>query len=145
MKLVKILLVFVIVLGGIGFGVYYFGTNLASEKLMDTIASELENNGEMEQIKTAIENDPALVAMVENVKNADTSNLPFTTKEQATRVLVKKVGITELNEIRTKVQSGNISEEELLAEVETKLTEEEILALKVLAYKEIYGGNEEDL
>ncbi|MFS0862251.1 hypothetical protein [Fredinandcohnia sp. 179-A 10B2 NHS] len=139
MKLVKILLVFVIVLGGIGFGVYYFGTNLASEKLMDTIASELENNGEMEQIKTVIESDPALVALLEDAKHADTSTLPFTTKEEATRVLVKKVGITELNEIRTKAQDGSMTQEELLAEVETKLSEEEILALKVLAYKEIYG------
>lgn len=139
MKLVKILLVFVIVLGGIGYGIYYFGTNLASEKLMDTIATELESSGEMDQIKTAIESDPALVALVEDAKNADTSNLPFTTKEEATRVLVKKVGITELNEIRTKVQDGSMTQEELLDEVQTKLSEEEILALKVLAYKEIYG------
>ncbi|MFT4414734.1 hypothetical protein ACLM5H_12820 [Fredinandcohnia humi] len=139
MKFVKFIIVFVIIVGVIGFGIYHFGTKLASEKLMDTLATELEASGEMEAIKQAIESDPDLVALVEEGKNADSSNLPFTTKEEATKVLVKKVGITELNDIRTKVQEGTLTEEELMAEVQSNLTEEEILALKVLAYKELYG------
>ena len=75
---------------------------------------------------------------MEDAKSVDESILPFTTKEEATKVLIKKVGITQLNEIRQQAQEGTISKEEVLEEVQSKLSEEEILALKVIANKELY-------
>lgn len=138
MRLIKFLIVTVILLGGIGFGVYHFGTKLASDKLVETISSELENSGELEEIKKTIESDPKLLAFIEEAETADTSNLPFKTKEEATKVLIQKVGISELNDIRVQVQNGSVSKEEILQEIQGKLTEEEIMALKVIAYKELY-------
>ncbi|WP_253724444.1 hypothetical protein [Sporosarcina sp. HYO08] len=85
-----------------------------------------------------IENDPELKSILEEAKTADSSKLPFTTKEEATKVLIQKVGITELNDIRVQLQDGSISKEAVLQENQGKLTEEEILALKVIAYKELY-------
>ncbi len=127
-------------LGIAGFAVYYVGTNMASEKLMDVVTTELENSGEIDNIKEVIEGDPELKSFIEEASTADAKELPFTTKEEATRVLVNKVGLSSLNEIRVKVQDGSASKEEILQEVESKLSEEEILALKVIAYKELYGN-----
>lgn len=128
----------VVALGIILYGVYYFGTNIASEKVMDAVTTELENSGQIDEIKQVIETDPELKSFIEEAKAADTSELPFETKEEATRVLIKKVGISELNDIRVKVQDGTASKEEILQEIQGKLTEEELLALKVIAYKELY-------
>ncbi|MEH7123053.1 hypothetical protein V7127_07325 [Bacillus sp. JJ1773] len=138
MRILKFLIITVIFLGAIGYGVYHFGTKMASDKLVETISSELENSGEIEEIKKAIESDPELQSFIEEAETADTSKLPFKTKEEATKVLIQKVGISELNDIRVQVQNGSVSKEEVLQEIQGKLTEEEIMALKVIAYKELY-------
>lgn len=138
-KLIKFLFITILVLGILGYGVYYFGTNIASEKLIEVLSTELENSGEMEKIKKAIESDPELQAFLEDVKTVDESTLPVQTKEDATRMLVKKVGISGLQEIQSKVQQGQMSKEELMQEIEEKLSPEEITALKVIAYKELYS------
>ncbi|CAH0346073.1 hypothetical protein [Bacillus sp. CECT 9360] len=139
MKAIKILLSIVVILAIIGVGLYYFGTNMASDRLVDEVSNQLENSGEMDEIKQAIESDPELMAFVEDGKNVDESKLPFTTKEEATRVLINKFGINGLMEIQEKVQDGTISRAELMQDAESKLTEEEILALKVITYKELYA------
>ncbi|WP_010098446.1 hypothetical protein [Ornithinibacillus scapharcae] len=139
MKFIKFLLITLIILAGLGYGVYYFGTNIASDKLMEVLTTELENSGEMENIKNAIESDPQLKAFLEDAASVDESTLPVKTKEEATRMIVKKVGVSGIKDIQSKVQQGEISKEELIREMEEKLTEEEITALKVIAYKELYN------
>ena len=123
----------------IGFSVYHFGTKFIADKVMDQVSTELNNSGQLENIKKAIENDPELRAFLEEGKNADRSKLPFQTKEQAIKVLVKKFNVSELKELQTKAQSGLTAEEkqQLFNDIESKLTDEELLALKVLAYKEL--------
>ncbi|PLT32108.1 hypothetical protein [Bacillus sp. V5-8f] len=137
MKAVKILSVIVVILAIIGVGIYHFGTKIASDQLVSAVSDQLESSGEAEEIRTAIENDPELKKFVEEGKNVDEGTLPFTTKEEATKTLVSKFGIGNLKDIQTQVQNGTITKEELMAEVQSKLTEEEILALKVIAYKEL--------
>lgn len=129
----------VIVIGVIGFSVYYFGTKIIADQVMDQVAVELTDSGQLESIKQEIENDPQLQAFIEEGKNVDSSTLPFQTKEQAVRVLVKKFNVSELKELQTKAQSGLTAEEkqQLFNDIESKLTDEELLALKVLAYKEL--------
>ncbi|MEH7386566.1 hypothetical protein V7147_14325 [Bacillus sp. JJ1521] len=139
MRFMRFALMTILVLAILGYGVYYFGTNMASEKLMDAVSSELENSGEMENIKQTIENDPELQVYLEEVESVDESTLPFTTKEEATRVLVKKVGLTGIQDIQSKFQQGQLTNEELIQVIEGKLTEEELTALKVIAYKELYN------
>ncbi len=139
MRFIKFVLITIIVLGILGYGVYYFGTNMASEKLMDVVSSELENSSEIENFKQTIENDPAVQSYLEEAESVDESTLPFSTKEEATRVLVKKVGLSEIQDIQSKVQKGQITMEELIQEIEGKLTEEELTALKVIVYKELYN------
>ena len=140
MKFMKILFFLVLLVAIAGVGVYHFGTKAASDKVMDYVSTELESSGEMDKVKETIQNDPQLQAFIqEGNQNIDESKLPFTTKEEAVKTVVKKVGITELQSIQSKVKDGVTAEEkqEILNKVEGKLTEEEILALKVLAYKEL--------
>ncbi|MCS1390048.1 hypothetical protein NXZ77_00345 [Lysinibacillus boronitolerans] len=138
MRLIKFLVVIAIFVGVVGYGVLHFGTKFASEKIVDTLSTELENSGQKEEIKNTIENDPQLKAYMEEAKTVDSSTLPFTTKEEATKVLIQKVGITDLNDIRVKLQDGSMTQEEALQMVEGKLSDEEIAALKVIVYKELY-------
>ena len=138
MRFIKFLVVIIIFLGVVGYGVLHFGTKFASEKIVDTLSTELENSGQMDEIKNTIENDPQLKAYMEGAQTVDRSTLPFTTKEEATKVLIQKVGITELNDIRVKLQDGSMTQEEALQKVEGKLSDEEIAALKVIVYQELY-------
>ncbi|EAZ84316.1 hypothetical protein MKX57_10020 [Lysinibacillus sp. FSL M8-0216] len=138
MRFIKWLVVFIILIGIVGYGVLHFGTKFASEKIVNTLSTELENSGQMEEIKNTIENDPELKAYMEEAKTVDSSTLPFTSKEDATKVIIQKVGITELNDIRVKLQDGSMTKEEALQQVEGKLSDEEIAALKVIIYKELY-------
>ena len=131
-------MVIAIFVGVVGYGVLHFGTKFASEKIVDTLSTELENSGQKEEIKNTIENDPQLKAYMEEAKTVDSSTLPFTTKEEATKVLIQKVGITDLNDMRVKLQDGSMTQEEALQMVEGKLSDEEIAALKVIVYKELY-------
>lgn len=134
----KKFIVVMLILGLAGYGLYYFGTNVASEKVVDSVSTKLENSGQMDEVKSFIENDPELVEMMKEAESADESQLPFTTKGEATRVLVKKVGVTKLQDMQTKVQNGTASKEEVMQVLNENLTEEEMLALQVIAYKEIY-------
>lgn len=138
MRFIKFLVFIIIFLGVVGYGVLHFGTKFASEKIVDTLSTELENSGQMDEIKNTIENDPQLKAYMEEAQTVDRSTLPFTTKEEATKVLIQKVGITELNDIRVKLQDGSMTQEEALQKVEGKLSDEEIAALKVIVYQELY-------
>jgi hypothetical protein len=137
-KFVKFILIVVVSLGIIGYTFYYFGTNMALEKLMDTVSTELENSGQIEEVKQYIGSDPELEQFIKEAESVDQEQLPFTTKEEATRVIIQKVGITELSNIQAKVQEGTISKEEILQTLQENLTTEEITALKVIAYKELY-------
>lgn len=138
MKLLKILLLIVLIIGGAGYGIDYVGTNIASDKIMNVVTAELENSGQINEIKKMVADDPELMRFIEEGANVEESNLPFTTKEQATRVLIKKIGFSELQVIQSNAQNGMTNDEiqELLKDIEGKLTDEEILALKVIAYKE---------
>lgn len=139
MKLLRFIITLLMIIGAVGYGVYYFGTNIVSDQVVDAVYTELEESGQLEEVKQMINNDPEIKQFIEEAANVDESKLPVKTKEQATRLLIKKVGISELEDIQTKFQGG-ISEHEiegLLKEMEEKLTAEEILALKVIAYKEL--------
>ncbi|MGB5944628.1 hypothetical protein [Paenisporosarcina sp.] len=135
----KKLFIAILIFGAIGYGVYYYGTNVASEELVDSASTELEDSGQINDVKAYIESDPELIKMVKEAESADESTLPFTSKGEATRVLIKKVGMTELRELQSDVQNGTASKEEVLQVLSEKLTKEEMLALQVIAYKEIYN------
>ena len=133
-KLIKILAVIVVLLVAIGYGVYYFGSDIASDKIVE----ELENSGQLDKAKQYVENNPELKQFLSEAENVDPEQLPFTTKEEATRVVIEKVGISELTTIQAKAQEGSLTKEEVLQTLQENLTDEEILALKAVVYNELY-------
>lgn len=140
MRAIKILLSIVVILVVIGFGVYHFGTKFIADEVMGQVAAELESSGQMEAIRQEVQKDPELRAFIEEGKNVDSSKLPFQTKEEATRVLLKKFDLSEINDIQIQARQGMTASEQqaLLNKIESRLTDEEMLALKALAYKELF-------
>lgn len=138
-KIFVLFLLVMVLIALSGYAVFRVGTDVASERVVENVTEQMEESGQMDEVKAYIESDPALRQYVEDAKSADEEALPFTTKEEATRVLIQKVGVTELQSLREKAREGTISEEEVMASLEENLTEEEITALKVVAYKEIYN------
>ena len=139
MRFLKVLFTLLLILGGIAYGLYYFGTNKISENVVDSVYVELENTGQLEEIKQIVNNDPQIQQFIAEGKDVETSNLPYKTKEQATRAIIQKVGISELQNMQSKYQYGISANEinDILSSFEGKFTEEEILALKVIAYEEL--------
>ncbi|MFE1242988.1 hypothetical protein ACFW35_02560 [Fictibacillus sp. NPDC058756] len=126
-----------IVIGLIVFGVgaYYFFMDYAAEKVMEQVSTTLVANEE--EVNKLLE-DPEIKKYLEDGEEAP-ANLPFTTKEEAVKVVSKKYSVNEMVEMRDKVREGLTSEEkeEIYKDLQTKLTEEELHALKVVALKEL--------
>ncbi|GEN84749.1 hypothetical protein SLU01_30610 [Sporosarcina luteola] len=140
LKVIKFFIGTVVVLALLAFGVYHFGTKYIADEVMGQVAAELDASGELENIKKEVEDDPDLRAFVEEGKNVDSSKLPFQTKEEATRVLLKKFDLSEINDLQIQARQGMTAAEQqaLFDKIQSRLTDEEMLALKALAYKELF-------
>lgn len=128
--------IILVLIGAAGYAMWHFGTNIASEKIIEKVESNLDDE-KLAEVKSYIENDAMVQEMVSEAATTNPDTLPFQTKEEATRVLIKKVGVTRLLEIQEQVQTGSISKDEVLSEIEGKLSEDEISALKYVLYKEL--------
>ena len=135
-KFLTITTIILILLGATGYVVWHYGTNIASEKIIDQVESTLDDEN-LEEVKSYIENDSKLQEIVSEAATTNPDTLPFQTKEEATRVLIKKVGVNRLLDIKEEAQNGLISKDEVLSEIEGKLSEDEISAIKYVLYKEL--------
>ncbi|ANX13753.1 hypothetical protein ABE41_017220 [Fictibacillus arsenicus] len=126
-----------IVIGLIVFGVgaYYFFMDYAADKVMDQVSTTLVANEE--EVNKLLE-DPEIKNYLEDGEEAP-ENLPFTTKEEAIKIVSKKYSVNEMVEMRDKVREGLTSKEkeEIYNDIQSKFTEEELQALKVVALKEM--------
>lgn len=135
-KFLTFTVIILILLGAAGYAVWHFGTNIASEKIIEQVESNLDDEN-LEEVKSYIENDPKLQEIVSEAATTNPDSLPFQTKEEATRLLIKKVGVNRLLAIQEQAQNGSISMDGLLSEMEGKLSEDELSALKYVLYKEL--------
>jgi hypothetical protein len=135
-KFLTITVLLLVLLGVGGYAAWHFGTNIASEKIIEKVESTLDDE-KLEEVKSYIENDSTVQEIVNEAAATNPDTLPFQTKEEATRVLITKVGVTRLLEIQEQAQNGTINKDELLSEIEGTLSEDEISALKYVLYKEL--------
>ena len=126
----------IILVGAVGYAVWHFGTNIASEKIIENVESTLDDENTKE-VKSYIENDSKVQEIVNEAATINPDTLPFQTKEEATRVLIKNVGVSRVLEIQEQAQNGSISVDQIISEFEGKLSEDEISALKYVLYKEL--------
>ena len=72
--------------------------------------------------------------------NKANTELPIQSKEEAVKVVIDRVGISEINSMVKKYKEGTASKQELIQEASIQFTEEELMALKIIAYKELYSN-----
>jgi hypothetical protein len=140
MKILKRLLILAIVLGVGGYALYHFGTGFASDKIVDYVNDEMGKSGQVEEARRQIAANPELKKFLEEgLENVDESTLVYKTKEEAVQDVIKKVGVSELMDLQSKISDGVTAEEqsEILAMLQKNLNEDEILALKYLANQEL--------
>ena len=125
-----------VLLGAAGYATWHFGTNIASEKIIEKVESTLDDEN-LKEVNSYIANDPKLQEMVSEVASTNPDTLPYQTKEEATRVLLKKVGVNRLLDIQEQAQNGAITVDEVLSVIEGTLSEDEISALKYVLYTEL--------
>lgn len=137
--MIKGFIIFVVLIGAIGAGVYYFGMNYISGKVADTVTTELDDEQNITEIKALVNENPEIKAFIEEGADADEKDLPFHTADEAAKVIIKKVGVSELQNIYAAYQNGMTEQEAagLLNDVSGKLTDEEVLALKAVIYNEL--------
>lgn len=136
-KFLIITTMFLTLLGAAGYSIWHFGTNIASEKIIEKVQATLDDEN-LAQVKSYIENDAQVQEMVSEAAATNPDTLPFQTKEEATRLVLTKVGVNRLLAIQEQAQNGSINQDDILSEIERTLTEEEISALKYVLYKELY-------
>lgn len=131
---------FLVVLISLGFVGYNYVMDYASDKVMNQVSKTLVAH---EEEVNQLLNDPEVKKYVEDGEQAP-ANLPFTTKEEAIKIVSAKYSVNEMVEIRDKVREGLTSEEkaEIYQDLQSKLSEEEMQALKVVALKEMQKNNQ---
>ncbi len=135
-KVLTVTSIIFVLLGVAGYATWHFGTNIASGKIMENVVSNLDDET-LQEVKSYIENDSKVQEIITEIASTNPDTLPFQTKEEATRVLIKKVGVNTLLDIKEEAQNGSINKDEVLSVIEGKLSEDEISALKYVLYKEL--------
>lgn len=140
MRFLMTIIIFIIFFSFAGIGVYVIGPDLSTDRLVAEATEKLRDNGQMEKIVEYVENDPKMLEYIEEAQVAEQESqpLPFQTSGEAAGTVIKKVGITDLAKMKSGVEDGTMSAEELIQKLEEDLSEEELLALKVIVYKEMY-------
>ncbi|MFE7060680.1 hypothetical protein ACFVAD_00845 [Sutcliffiella sp. NPDC057660] len=139
MKLLKVLLITVIILGALGAAGYYFINKFIEDRAVEYVEQDLDD-GNIAMAREYVDNSPSLKAYISEGADANLEELPFQTREEATRAVMKKLSLQELQSIQSKAADGMTEAEamELADTFEEKLTDEELLALKAIIYKELY-------
>lgn len=139
MKLLKGLLISLIILGTIGAVGYYFINKYIEDRAVEYVEQDLDDSN-IAMAREYVDNSPSLKAYISEGADANLEELPFQTREEATRAVMKKLSLQELQSIQSKAADGMTETEamELADTFEEKLTDEELLALKAIIYKELY-------
>lgn len=140
MKVVTYILLVLVAVGGIGFGAYQLLSGMAADRASEEATRQLESPEQKETAKTVVEENPVLKDFIEEGAQVELESAELQTKEEAVQVIVEKFNPVELMELRNQAEDG-LSEEEqkkILSKLENKLTEEQLKAIKAIAYQELY-------
>ena len=75
-KFLTITAIIFVLIGAAGYAVWHFGTNIASEKIMEKVESAL-NYEDLEEVKSYIENDSKVQEIVSEVATTNPETLPL--------------------------------------------------------------------
>ncbi|SDK29070.1 hypothetical protein [Sediminibacillus albus] len=139
MRFLRNLVIIIVILAGVGYGVYHVAAGFVADRMVEKLEQELDLSGQAGDMEQVAKNSPELQEFLADVPQIDQSTLPFKTKEGAVKNLIKKFSMSEIQEMNESVNSGISPEEQaaLLEKVEDKLTKEELDAVKVVIYNEL--------
>lgn len=100
-KLFTITAIILVLLGAAGYAMWHFGTNIASEKIIEKVESTVDDEN-LAEVKSYIENDPKVQEIISEAATTNPETLPFQTKEEAIRVLIKKWALIVYLKFRNK-------------------------------------------
>ncbi|TYS69824.1 hypothetical protein FZC76_06240 [Sutcliffiella horikoshii] len=140
MKFFKGILTTALILGILGYAGYYFINKYLEDQAVEYVEKDLVENNDVAMAREYVDRSPALKSYLAEGAEANLDELPVQTREEATRMVMQKLSLQEMQQIQSKASNG-MTEQEVLELVETfekKLTEEELLALKAIVYRELY-------
>jgi hypothetical protein len=141
--IMKKFLIFIVIAAGILYGGYRFALSFISDQVFDKMTSQVLTEEVVEELSA----NPHLVAAFKTYANTAASrsndvsleDLPFKTKEEATKVVLSKFSVGEVKDMATQMTRGITPEEqaEIEQKVLTRLSEQEIEALLIIGLEEI--------
>ncbi len=140
MKFFKGLLITAIILGVLGYAGYYFINKFIEDQAVDYVEKDLVGNNDVDMAREYVDRSPALKSYIAEGAEANLEELPIQTREEATRMVMQKLSFQEMQQIQSQAANGMTEQEvlELMETFEEKLTDEELLALKAIVYRELY-------
>lgn len=140
MRFLMTIIIFLIFFSVAGIGAYVIGPDFSADRMVAEVTEEMRNNGQMEKVIEYVENDPKMLEYIEQAEVAERQEqpLPFQTPGDAAGTVIKKVGIADLAKMKSGIEDGTMSADEVIQALEQDLNEDELLALKVMVYKELY-------
>ncbi|WP_404347941.1 hypothetical protein LG311_19185 [Sutcliffiella horikoshii] len=140
MKFFKGLFVTAIILGVLGYAGYYFVNKFIEDQAVEYVEKDLVENNDVAMAREYVDRSPALKNYIAEGAEANLDELPVQTREEATRMVMQKLSFQEMQQIQSQAANGMTEQEvlELMETFEEKLTDEELLALKAIVYRELY-------
>jgi hypothetical protein len=140
MKVIKGMFITALVVGVLGFAGYYLINEYIEDQAVEYVENDMVNNNDLAVAREYVDNSPALKNYIAEGAQANLEELPIQTREEATRMVMNKLSFQEMQQIQSKVSNGMTEQEamEMIQTFEDKLTDEELLALKAIVYRELY-------
>ncbi|MDQ0257254.1 hypothetical protein J2S74_004712 [Evansella vedderi] len=139
----KKFLVTLLILFLLGYGGYRFFITYATDEVFNQVSNELLT----EEVVSELLADPEVQTLLEDFQRESTINdivteqreLPFHTKEEATKTILNRFSISEITDITAKATRGLTLEEQAELEklVNERLSEEELEALLIIGLAEL--------
>lgn len=142
MKKFLIVIVTSSILVAAGYLGYNYAISYLSDQMVDSMMENMLNDEEVEKFLE----DPGIREFIDtmdidqsvggSVGPVDQELLPFTTKEDALKTVLREFSLGEVSNLSDQAMAGNMTMEEAEAYLGERLTEEEIQALKIVLIKE---------
>lgn len=113
MKFFKGLFITAVVLGLLGFGGYFIFNKFIENKAVEYVEKDLATSNDIAAAREYVDNSPALKSYIAEGADADLSQLPFQTREEATRLVMQKLTLQEMQQIQAQAANGMTDEEAL--------------------------------
>jgi DNA-directed RNA polymerase specialized sigma24 family protein len=140
----KKVIISLIIIIGLSYGGYRYLLTFASDHLIDQVRTEVLTDETLNELIEEFDVASMMKHYQSNLPSSNNSSTPkeetaFSTKEEATKLLVSKFSFGEIRDISSKASRGLTTEEqvELEKKVMDRLTPDEIEALLVIGLSEI--------